>query len=134
MVSAAFANSLGMYNASKAALSQATETWRHELQPLGVRTITLLTSGVKTHAFNDYQPDEIPRTSRYFEIRKLIYGLSDGHLQESGTNPREFSIKVVQEVEKGTSGIVRGGAGASAIKWISWLAPQWVFVSFTGFQ
>lgn len=55
-----FANKLGIYSGSKAALAVTSETWRHELRPLGVRTITLITSAVKTDFFSDFHEAKLP--------------------------------------------------------------------------
>ncbi|KAI9867944.1 MAG: hypothetical protein M1813_007766 [Trichoglossum hirsutum] len=124
-----FANKPGMYNGSKAALANASETWRLELQPLGVRTITLITFSVKTNFFDGDNRTEIPETSNYFEIRDFIHGLTDGRLQASGISTRQFATKVVREVEKGAVGKVWAGGDAFVARWGWWLSPQFVRVS-----
>lgn len=120
---------LGMYNGSKAALAMASETWRLELQPLGVRTITLITLAVKTNAQKNNNRIEIPESSYYYKIRDFIYGRSDGSMQESAITPRQYATKVVREVEKGTSGPVWAGTHAFSGRWGWWLSPQFVKVS-----
>ncbi len=119
-----------MYNGSKAALAMASETWRLELQPLGVRTITLLTLAVKTDAQKNNNRIEIPETSYYYKIRDFIYGRSDGSMQEGAITPRQYATKVVREVENGTSGPVWAGTHAFSGRWGWWLSPQFVKVSF----
>ncbi|KAJ9419929.1 hypothetical protein FOXG_16058 [Fusarium oxysporum f. sp. lycopersici 4287] len=99
---------MSIYNSSKAALFSASETWRHELQPPGIRTITLLISA-------------------YFEIRDFIHGLVDGRMQENGISAKQYATKVVGEVEKGTGGVVWAGKDASILRLLSWLLPQSVF-------
>lgn len=121
---------LGVYNASKAALATAGETWRLELQPLGVRTITLFTLAVKTHYFAKDRRTEIPETSYYFQIRDFIHGLTDGRLQNSGITTRQYATKVIREIERGTAGTVWVGGNASLAGWGWWLSPQFVRVSF----
>jgi 1-acylglycerone phosphate reductase len=120
---------LGMYNGSKAAFAMASETWRLELQPLGVRTITLITLAVKTNALKNHQSIEIPETSYYYRVRDFIYGRTDGSMQEGAVTPRQYATKVVREVEKGTSVPVWAGAHASTGRWGWWLSPQFVKVS-----
>ena len=120
-----------MYNSSKAALAMASETWRHELQPLGVRTITLITLAVKTNSQQTYQQIEVPETSYYYKIRDLIYRLTDGSMQEGAITPRQYANKVVRAVEKGISGPVWAGTHAFTAHWGWWLSPQFVKVSCT---
>ncbi|KAH7350550.1 short-chain dehydrogenase/reductase [Rhexocercosporidium sp. MPI-PUGE-AT-0058] len=117
---------LSAYNASKAALTTAGETWRLELQTLGVRTITLVTMGV--NSTSDSKPDhvEIPETSYYFPIRSLIYGVFDGHLKTDGITTKEFATQVVRAVEKKSSGMVWVGGNASLVSWAWFLSPQFV--------
>lgn len=119
-----------MYNGSKAALATASETWRRELHPLGVRTITLITLAVKTNFFAEDHRAKIPETSHYFAIRDFIHGLTDGRFQANGISPRECATKVVREVEKGTVGTVWVGADAFVARLAWWLSPQFVRVSF----
>lgn len=129
-----FANKLGMYNGSKAALAMASETWRLELQPLGVRTLTLITLAVKTNAWAKDDRVEIPETSNYFEIRDFIRDLTDGRLQTSGISTRQFATKVVRKIEKGTVGTVWVGGDAFVAQWGWWLSPQFVRVSFVSLR
>jgi len=108
----------------------ASETWRHELHPLGVRTITLVTCAVKTNFFTDYRGTELPATSYYFEIRNFIQDLTDGRAQANAISAREYAVKVVREVDKGTVGIVWAGKDAFLARLACWLSPRPVFVSF----
>jgi len=105
----------------------AGETWRHELQPLGVRTITLITFAVKTKALNNCQLVELSETSNYFEIRDFIRDLADGRVQANAITSRQYAIKVVGQVEKGTVGTVWIGTDAflGRLAWL--LSPQSVF-------
>ena len=123
---------LGIYNASKAALATAGKTWRPELKPLGVRVITLITTGVKTHFFAERKLEtirtEITPTSYYYQIRDFIYGLSDGHLQASGISTRQYALKVVTEIEIGTNPIIWAGGAAFWVRWACALSPRFVLV------
>jgi 1-acylglycerone phosphate reductase len=119
-----------MYNGSKAALAMASETWRLELQPLGVRTITLITLAVKSNAHKRNNRIEIPETSYYYKIRDFIYGRSNGSMQDGAITPRQYATKVVQEVVKGTSGTVWAGTHAFSGHWGWWLSPQFVKASY----
>ncbi|OTB07722.1 hypothetical protein M426DRAFT_228230 [Hypoxylon sp. CI-4A] len=119
---------MSVYNSSKAALATASETWRHELAPLGVRTITLITCAVKTNAKKNATraKPELPESSKYIEIRDFIHSLSDGRLQDGGISARQYATKVVRDVEKGTVGTVWAGTSAALFRLVWWLSPQWV--------
>ncbi|KAI1846146.1 hypothetical protein JX265_010524 [Neoarthrinium moseri] len=114
----------GVYNSSKAALAMASETWRHELRPLGVRTITLITFAVKTDSFSKYHQFALPETSNYFEIRDFIYSLSDGRLQDGAISARQYAIEVVREIEKGSVGTIWAGTNAWLSRFAFSLLPQ----------
>lgn len=119
------AKSPGIYNCSKAALFQASETWRYELQPFGVRTITLTTCAVKTHRLGSTpRVVELPETSRYFGVRDFIHHLASGQLQAGAISPKQYATKVVGYVEKGTVGEVWAGTNAAVGQWAWWLSPR----------
>lgn len=120
---------LGIYNSSKAAFAAASETWRHELQPLGVRTITLITTGVKTNGFSEYRGIKLPENSRYHGVQDLMRVVGDGQLQANAMDSREYATKVVHAVEKGAVGQVWAGKDALFARLGWWLSPQSVFVS-----
>ncbi|KAI0135838.1 NAD(P)-binding protein [Daldinia grandis] len=116
-----------VYNGSKAALTMASETWRHELQPLGVRTVTLITCAVKTDSFAKYQKDELPASSKYYGIRDFIYSFGDGRLQAGAISSRQYATKVVREIENGSAGIVWAGTHATLLRFLCWLLPKSLF-------
>ena len=119
-----------MYNTSKAALAMASETWRHELEPLGVRIITLVTCATKTHAIDNSEMLEIPETSKYFGIRDLIRDtLASGKLQDGAISSREYAVQVVGKVENGTVGINWVGTNAFLARFSWWLSPRALKVS-----
>ncbi|KAL6248137.1 hypothetical protein RBB50_004392 [Rhinocladiella similis] len=120
---------VGMYSASKAALISASETFRLELARFDVRTITLISGGVKTKFFDNNQAARLPDGSFYENEKEFIYGLSDGRLQASAVNSKDYAHKVVREVEKGTSGKLWVGSGAGGAQYAVRLLPQWILVS-----
>lgn len=109
----------------------ASETWRLELALLGVRTITLITGGVKTNFFKNLNlnPMSVPENSYYYGAKGIIEGQLDGRAQNTGITSREYATKVVHEVEKGTSGKVWVGAGAGLARLGVCLLPQSIIVS-----
>ena len=90
----------GIYSTSKSALIMASDIWRRELEPLGVRTLTLITTSVKTPAFDKVDMPRIPETSYYYVIRDYVYRLADDRLQDGAPDPLIYGLKVVSEVVK----------------------------------
>ncbi|OAP60526.1 hypothetical protein AYL99_05528 [Fonsecaea erecta] len=115
-----------IYNSSKAAAILGSETWRLELAPLGVRTLTLVTAAVKSRVFANMTPVTIPENSYYYGIRDYIAGLCDGRMQEDGITARQFGLKVVRQVEKGNTGKYWVGGGAFSARFASWLLPDFI--------
>ena len=126
----AFHRKTGMYNASKSALIMASDIWRRELEPLGVRTLTLITTSVKTPAFDNVEMPKVPESSYYYVIRDYVYRLADGRLQDGAPDPLTYGLKVVSEVDKGTVGEIWVGKDAGMNHWAWKLLPKSVFVSF----
>lgn len=124
-----FSHCTGMYNSSKAAMIMASDIWRRELEPLGIRTITLITTSVKTPAFDNVQMPRIPKTSHYYVIHDYIYRLGDGRLQDGGLDPLIYGLTVVEELEKGKSGNIWVGKDAGMSHWAWKLLPTSLFVS-----
>ncbi|KAI0900057.1 NAD(P)-binding protein [Annulohypoxylon nitens] len=119
-----------IYNGSKAALTMAAGIWGRELQPLGVRTLTLITTSVKTPAFDNIDKPKVPESSYYYVIRDYITRMSDGRLQEGSPDTRTYALKVVAEVQKGTVGEIWVGKDATMNRWALRLLPSPLFVSY----
>ncbi|KAI4871002.1 short-chain dehydrogenase/reductase [Hypoxylon rubiginosum] len=120
---------LSMYNSSKAALIMASDIWRRELEPLGVRTVTLVTTSVKTPAFENVTMPRIPETSYYYVIRDYLYRLGGGQLQEGAPDPLTYGLGVVKAIEAGKVGEVWVGKDAGMNHWSWKLLPKSTFDS-----
>jgi 1-acylglycerone phosphate reductase len=107
----------------------ASDIWRRELEPLGVRTLTLITS-VKTPAFDNVEMPKVPENSYYYVIRDYVYCLADGRFQDGAPDPLTYGLKVVSEVDKGTVGEIWVGKDAGMNHWAWKLLSKLVFVSF----
>ena len=57
----------------------ASDIWQRELEPLGVRTLTLITS-FKTPPFDNGEMPKVPENSYYYVIHDYVYCLADGRL------------------------------------------------------
>jgi 1-acylglycerone phosphate reductase len=119
---------VGIYNGSKGALAAASETWRHELQPLGVRVITLITTGVRTQFFSAPMVTPLPETSPYHPVREFVASMADGRLQKNAISAEEYAVSVVKAVESGRTGILWAGSD-SYMGLFMGLLPQFVVVS-----
>ncbi|KAL7935833.1 hypothetical protein V8C35DRAFT_333641 [Trichoderma chlorosporum] len=111
-----------IYNATKAALIQASETWRLEMAPLGVRVITLVTGGIATKFFVNLQTLTFPENSYYNCVKDII----EDNPQENpyGVKPEVFALDVLNRVEKGATGKQWVGGGASIGRFALWIMPQ----------
>ena len=118
----------GTYNASKAALTTASETWRLELAPLGVRTLTVVAGGIGTNFFVNMQQVSLPETSLYQPIKDLLY--TDPDHVPMVMKPEEFSRQLLHKIESGATGKVWIGGGVGMARAALWLMPQWMSVSW----
>ncbi|CAG9975650.1 unnamed protein product [Clonostachys byssicola] len=113
---------LSVYQATKAAIIQASEVWRLELAPLGVRVLTLLTGGIATH-FVDNQPSPaLPPNSYYLGVKDVIDEKPDNI--RFAVSPETFANDVLRHVEKGTTGKLWIGGGAGLLRTLLWFSPQ----------
>lgn len=118
-----------MYNASKAALITGSETWRLELAPLGVRTITLMTGGIATNFMANLQTLALPESSFYTSIKDLIQDKPEQN--PYGIKPEVFARQLLQKVESGATGKVWLGGGVGIVRACLWLLPSGMIVSFS---
>ena len=107
----------------------ASDIWRRELEPLGVRSLTLITTSVKTPAFDNVEMPKVPENSYYYVIRDYVYRLADGHLQDGAPDPLTYGLKVASEVDKGAVGEIWVGKDAGMNRWAWKLLPKSMFVS-----
>lgn len=116
----------GVYQATKAAIIQASEVWRLELAPLDVRVLTLLTGGIATH-FVDNQPSPaLPQSSYYLGVKDVIDAKPDNI--RFAVSPEVFANDVLRHVEKGTTGKLWIGGGAGLLRSLLWFSPQSLIV------
>jgi 1-acylglycerone phosphate reductase len=118
---------LATYQASKAALIAASEGWRLELAPLGVRVITLVTGGVATNFLANLEPVTLPEDSYYMCVQDMI----NEHPEKVplGMDPEVFALAVLSRVEKGASGKFWVGGGSIIARFAVWVSPTWLIVS-----
>lgn len=116
-----------MYNASKAALTSAGETWRLELAPLGVRVMTLVTGGLQTNFVDNVQTPVRPEDSYYSSVWGVIS--KPPEKSKYSMDPAVYARDVFRAIESGASGKVWVGGGAGMARALLWLLPQSMAVS-----
>jgi 1-acylglycerone phosphate reductase len=120
---------IAIYQASKAALIAASEGWRLELAPLGVRVIILVTGGVTTNFLANLESIALPEDSYYTSIKAMIE--KQPERVPLGVKPEAFAIDVLRLVENGSSGKHWVGGGSIFGRFAAWMVPQSVLVSTT---
>ncbi|KAF2659507.1 NAD(P)-binding protein [Lophiostoma macrostomum CBS 122681] len=115
-----------IYNASKAALTLAGDAWRLELEPLGVRVITLITGGISTKFLDNLQsqPVDLPETSFYHAIKNDIQAQEE--TVPFGVPPEKFAQDVLRQVERGATGKFWVGGAACMTRVLGWVMTEWM--------
>lgn len=85
------------YNASKAALISVTDSMRLELEPLGVKVVTIHTGAVRSNMFNNVTFDKLPKGSFYEPIRKEFESADFFHVPDR-TPGDVFARSVVNDL------------------------------------
>ncbi|KAK8057614.1 short-chain dehydrogenase/reductase [Apiospora saccharicola] len=96
--------------------------------PLGIRTLTLITCGVKTKAFDGVEAPRLPAVSYYRSIGGYLGKLTDGRLQSEAMDARRYARDVVRHVERGAVGEVWVGKNAGVAR-LAWLVLPWSAIS-----
>lgn len=120
-----------VYNASKAALAIFGETLRLELQPFGVRVVTVITGAVDTNIMRNSSVPKLPDTSRYLPAEKQIVDLAVGNDNDGvkRMSAAEFAEKVANDVIGGANGKIWRGGYSSIARVFNVLMPTGVLVS-----
>ncbi|CEJ86360.1 hypothetical protein VHEMI04085 [[Torrubiella] hemipterigena] len=116
---------MGLYGGSKAALEMMSETMRLELQPLGVRVLSIITGAVDTNIMNTVSPASIPDDSPY-KVKSVEDALTKMVKATDGikrTPADEFSKTVVSDVLHGATGRVWRGEKAGTVKFMAKFSP-----------
>ncbi|KAF2850854.1 NAD(P)-binding protein [Plenodomus tracheiphilus IPT5] len=120
------------YNASKAAVASYSDTLRVELEPLGIKVVTLYMGVVSTGLFSpssiEFQPNGL-----FVEAEAGVRKRGEDHIK-TGAKPAEFAKQVVATVLKQKRGPGKGeyvwkGAMATIIWFLSVVGGRKVFDS-----
>ena len=128
-------DSAGLYGSSKAAVHTLSETLRHELAPFGVRVVTCVAGGVRSHVWanfaerDDGRAWELPPGSRYAPATTELGLLARGQYVLPGAESAEkFAKDLVEDVLVGATGKVFRGSEAGLTKWLLPVLPTWLMV------
>ncbi|ORY18840.1 hypothetical protein BCR34DRAFT_553590 [Clohesyomyces aquaticus] len=107
------------YNASKAALHAYSDTLRLELEPLGVRVITVVTGGVKSNIARTHR--DLPLNSYYTPLAEE-YERRLTHSQQLGMDTEQYARSVVRQVLAGDGWLTKTRwIWDGKMSWIVWL-------------
>ncbi|RFU82108.1 short-chain dehydrogenase reductase family [Trichoderma arundinaceum] len=118
-----------IYGSSKTALAIAGEAWRLELQPLGVRVITIQTGVVESGFFEGLQGFKLPETSYYRPIEDQLRRRAEGNAGYKAMRADLYAEQVARDVDSGKNGKIWRGTMAAPVKYMMWWLPTWVAVS-----
>ncbi|KAM0473087.1 hypothetical protein ACHAPX_008452 [Trichoderma viride] len=115
-----------IYGSSKTALSIAGEAWRLELQPLGVRVITVQTGVVESEFFEGLQGFSLPETSYYRPIEDQLRQRAEGEAGYKAMRADLYAEQVAKDVISGKNGKIWRGTMAAPVKYMMWWLPTWL--------
>lgn len=123
----------GIYSASKAAMAKMSEILRVELEPLGVRVVTVFVGTVRTPIFTNSYPNafQIPKDSLYVPIEQFLVDKRDPEKQPAQANVDVAARQIVDDVLGGRKDIIWRGGLAGTVRWASWLLPMWAMEMIT---
>lgn len=114
----------GIYSASKAALTCASETLRLELSPFNVTVLTVMLGAVETNFHKNNAPFRLAKNSRYSPISQILADCDAGKLNPSGSKVDQVAERLVKDTLAGAKGRVYRANMSSTTKWVSSLLPS----------
>lgn len=118
----------GIYSASKAALTTYSETLRLEMEPFGVKVLSVMTGSIGTSSMVSSRDWTLPEGSIYMPAIEAIKTRATGEKLSSVTPPADYAKAVVNDVLGGSSGAIWRGAMSTSARILSTLAPTWLLV------
>ncbi|KAK8063258.1 hypothetical protein PG996_007910 [Apiospora saccharicola] len=121
---------MDVYAGSKSAVEAISESLRHELQPFGVKVLTVIVGAIKTNIFNNRPEYELPQGSRYEPVRKEVAARIAGSDVEGRLGkPEDFAKSLVRDMMGGVSGTIRRGNMSSFVRFATAVFPRFILVS-----
>ncbi|KAF2490218.1 NAD(P)-binding protein [Lophium mytilinum] len=116
----------GVFASSKAAEARMSEILRLELEPLGVRVVTVMCGSADTPMFG--KPGgrmKLPESSYYCGVEDEAYKERMDH-QRKAMKVQVLAEKLVKDILGGTRGPIWQGALAGLVRFITWGLPAWL--------
>ncbi|KAF2476762.1 oxidoreductase [Lindgomyces ingoldianus] len=117
---------IGIYAASKAAVTVLSETLRLEVAPLGVHVQTVMVGVITTPFWANEPAFFLPQTSRYHAIKDTIAKCASGEAVPKGISPEVFAKQIVSDVLSRKSGQFYRGPMSSTVGFCSRYLPKFV--------
>ncbi|KAG8162264.1 hypothetical protein KVR01_008029 [Diaporthe batatas] len=117
----------GIYNSSKAAETMMSETLRMELEPLGVRVMTVMLGQVSTQMYANTPTFKLPEGSPYEKIADIITSSSKGDLNHDNEPADVVARNLVRDAISGRRGQIWRGGLAGTVYLSLWLLPKRLF-------
>lgn len=103
-----------------------SETLRVELEPLGVRVVTIMSGSVDTPMFTKPSGQlRLPETSYYHDAVDAAYKERMDH-RTKATNVDAFAGKLVKDILGGSRGPIWQGALSLMVRYMTWAFPTWL--------
>lgn len=118
---------VGAYNSSKAAEAMISESLRIELEPLGVRVLTIILGQVSTQMYANTPVFHLPEGSPYEKIADTIAIQSRGDLNFNNEPVEVVARNLVRDAIGGRSGKIWRGGLAGTVCLTQWLLPTRLF-------
>ncbi|MCJ1401459.1 hypothetical protein MMC11_004672 [Xylographa trunciseda] len=118
---------LGIYSASKSALTIASETLRLELAPFDINVITAMLGVVRSNLHVNSAEHSLPSKSMYKSVEQNINDSDLGKDVPKAMEPEVFANRLVKDILHRKKGLVWRGNMAHVVKWTKSLLPVEVF-------
>ncbi|KAL1861648.1 hypothetical protein Daus18300_008764 [Diaporthe australafricana] len=117
----------GIYNSSKAAVTMISESLRIELEPLGIRVMTIMLGQVSTQMYANTPPFHLLEGSPYEKIAGTITRSSKGDLNLNNEPADVVARNLVRDAISGRRGQIWRGGLAGTVYLTLWLLPTRLF-------
>jgi 1-acylglycerone phosphate reductase len=122
---------MGVYGASKSALTEVSETLRLEMAPFGVSVVTIITGAVESNIMSNGPEFDLPSGSVFASVADNISALAKGKdgTAKSRMKSKDYAERVVGDILKGSTGKIWRGGMATMVRYASAYAPAFITVS-----
>ncbi|KAF4634135.1 hypothetical protein G7Y89_g3980 [Cudoniella acicularis] len=113
-----------IYAASKRSLEIVSDHLRVELEPFGVKVVSVVTGAVDTNGNSYFDEWKLPEDSIYKPAEKIIGARARGNDGVKRMDRSEYANKVASEIIRGASSKIWCGSHAGGVKFGECFVPQ----------